>query len=372
MDSLTHIVLGAAIGVAVLGRHMGPRRAAIAGGLLATLPDLDILIPAADAVDAFVSHRGFSHSLIVQAAVTPIIGEGMVRFIAAPRQRRWQTYAAVYLCLATHALLDGLTVYGTKLSWPLSMEPYAVGSVFIIDVLYTLPLLVAAVWALCSRQWSRRMGLVVALALVLSSAYQLWSFAAQQGVAARAAALLDRAGIQGARLLAIPTPFNSYFWRVIVLHDGRYLNLYMPLFGGPEGITVYAHPRNLALTECLAGNRAFERLAWFSRGYFRLDRRGGEIIFSDLRMGLTPDYVFSYAIAGLSGGTMRAIPPRRLGAPRGAWEDVDWLLANIGHGAAVRPAERAAWIETARLSSARPRTTILAGCGDSPSRPPTG
>ncbi|MFP6747821.1 MAG: metal-dependent hydrolase [Alphaproteobacteria bacterium] len=293
MDSLTHIALGAVIGVAVLGRRMGPRRAAIAGGLLATLPDLDILLPAGDTVDAFVSHRGFSHSLIVQAAVTPIIAEGMVRFIAALRRQRLRAYAAVYLCLASHALLDGLTVYGTKLLWPLSMEPYATGSVFIIDILYTLPLLAAAVWALCLRQWSRRLGMVVAFALVLSSAYQLWCFAAQRAVAARAGTLLDKAGIQGARILAIPTPFNSYFWRVIVLHDGRYLNLYMPLFGGPEGITVYAHPRNLALTECLAGNRAFARLAWFSRGYFRLDRRGAEIIFSDLRMGLTPDYVFS-------------------------------------------------------------------------------
>ncbi|MFP6747822.1 MAG: hypothetical protein VCD66_09535 [Alphaproteobacteria bacterium] len=63
---------------------------------------------------------------------------------------------------------------------------------------------------------------------------------------------------------------------------------------------------------------------------------------------------------------MRAIPPRRLSAPRGGWQDVEWLLANIGHGAAVRPAERAAWIETARLSSARPRTTALADCGNSP------
>ena len=55
---------------------------------------------------------------------------------------------------------------------------------------------------------------------------------------------------------------------------------------------------------------------------------------------------------------MRAIPPRRLSAPRGGWQDVEWLLANIGHGAA--------WIETARLSSARPRTTALADCGNSP------
>ncbi len=370
MDSLTQFVLGAAVGVAVLGRRLGPRRAAITGGLIGILPDLDILVPAADTVDAFVSHRGFSHSLVVQAAVTPLIGEGMVRFIAALRRQRLQTYAAVYLCLATHALLDGLTVYGTKLLWPLSMEPYAVGSIFIIDILYTLPLLVATVWALFLPQWSGRsprMGTVIAAALVLSSAYQVWCFTAQQVVTARAGALLEKAGITPERILAIPTPFNSYLWRVIAVHGDRYLNLYIPLFAAPGLTTVYAHPRNLALAGCLSGNRAFERLAWFSRGYFRLDRRGKELVFSDLRMGMTPDYVFSYAIAGRIGGTMQAIPPRRLTAPPPSDEDVDWLFANIAHGATVRPAESAAWIETARLSPTPAKTAALEGCYYSPS-----
>ncbi|MBT4489330.1 MAG: metal-dependent hydrolase [Rhodospirillaceae bacterium] len=370
MDTLTQIVLGACVGVAVLGRrpgkNWGPRRAAIAGGLLGTLPDLDILVPANDAVDAFVSHRGFSHSLVIQAAVTPLIGEGMVRFIAALRQQRVLTYAAVYLCLATHALLDGMTVYGTKLLWPLSIEPFAVGSIFIIDILYTLPLLVATVWALCLRHWTPRMGMIVALALVLSSAYQVWCFTAQRIVAARAGDFLARSGIVTERMLAIPTPFNSYFWRVMALQEDRYLNIYLPVFGGPEQITVYDHPRNLALAGCLGDSRAFARLEWFSRGYFRLDRRDDEIIFSDLRMGMTPNYVFRYAVARLQDNVWRTAPPYRLGGPRGGWDDVDWLLANLAHEPAKRPAEINAWIRTADLSGVSGEKTIVAGCQFSP------
>lgn len=41
MDSLTQLTLGAAVGEAVLGRQVG-RRAALWGGLLGTLPDLDV------------------------------------------------------------------------------------------------------------------------------------------------------------------------------------------------------------------------------------------------------------------------------------------------------------------------------------------
>lgn len=43
MDSVTQAVLGAAVGEAVLGKHIG-NKAAIAGAIIATIPDLDVLL----------------------------------------------------------------------------------------------------------------------------------------------------------------------------------------------------------------------------------------------------------------------------------------------------------------------------------------
>ncbi len=43
MDSLTQAALGAAVGEAILGKKLG-RKAAIAGAIVATIPDLDVLI----------------------------------------------------------------------------------------------------------------------------------------------------------------------------------------------------------------------------------------------------------------------------------------------------------------------------------------
>ena len=56
--------------------------------------------------------------------------------------RRW--WVAMWLALVTHPLLDTMTVYGTQLALPFSDWPFGVGSVFIIDPLYTLPLLAGA------------------------------------------------------------------------------------------------------------------------------------------------------------------------------------------------------------------------------------
>jgi inner membrane protein len=106
MDTLTQFALGAGVGAAVLGRRVGPRKAALVGGVLGVLPDLDVLVAFDDPIDAFVLHRGASHSLVVQAVVTPLFGEALMRVFKDLRQRRMITYLAVYLVLATHALLD--------------------------------------------------------------------------------------------------------------------------------------------------------------------------------------------------------------------------------------------------------------------------
>lgn len=171
MDSVTQFALGACVGVAVLGRKIGPARAALTGGVLGTLPDLDVYLAPDDPVDAFVQHRGWTHSLFVHAALTPLLGEVLRRLFKPLRETRRTAWAAVFLCLTTHAVLDAITVYGTRLFWPFWTEPISMSAIFIIDPLYTLPLLVAMVWAFFQRRWTPRYSKALALCLGLSTAY---------------------------------------------------------------------------------------------------------------------------------------------------------------------------------------------------------
>ena len=63
MDSLTQIVLGAAVGEVVLGKKLG-NRAMVWGAIGGTIPDLDIIVNLfADDMTALAAHRGLSHSL---------------------------------------------------------------------------------------------------------------------------------------------------------------------------------------------------------------------------------------------------------------------------------------------------------------------
>lgn len=350
MDSLTQFLLGAAVGTAVLGRRMGPRKAAVVGGLLGSLPDLDVIVPFEDPVDAFVLHRGPSHSLIVQAVVTPLFGEALVRSFKGLREHRWQTYLAVYLCFATHALLDAMTIYGTRLFWPLWPEPVGIGSVFIIDPLYSLPLLLAVIWALCLKAWTPRLRNVLAASLVFTTGYLAWSLAAQQVMQARAAVVLAEAGVEPQRLLAIPTPFNTLLWQVIAIEEDHHINLYLPVFG--EGRTApYVHPRSIDAGRCLEEVPAFRKLAAFSKGFYRLERQDDEILLADLRMGLYPGYVFRFVIARETAEGIEATRPERRRSERTAPGDWDWLLASLAGEAVARPVEAAAAAGLSALAS---------------------
>ena len=339
MDSLTQFALGATVAALTLGKTLGPRKAAILGGVLGTLPDLDVIIPFDNPVDTFVMHRGWTHSLAVHALAAPILGEILVRIVNPLKECRTLVWLTVFLCLSTHALIDAMTVYGTRLFWPFHPDPVGVGSIFIIDPLYTLPLLGVVIWAMTRQNWSPRLGDWLKTALIVSTAYMGLGVVLQAQTERRARVIFANAGIATESVFAIAAPFNIVLWKVIGLEDDRYHNLYLSVFDGDQPARIYTHQRRPELVACLGDVDAFEKLEWFSRGYYRADREKEKIVVSDLRMGLTPNYVFRFAIAEHIGKAVHWIPPEViLNQPRMVDGDLDWLMdRSFG-----RPATRAA------------------------------
>jgi inner membrane protein len=366
MDSLTQFALGATVGAAVMGPRIGFRKAALAGGVLGTMPDLDVLWPGGGPVERFINHRSITHSLIVQALVTPLFAEGLRRLFAGLRESRTTAYLAVFLCFTTHALLDAMTVYGTQLFWPVWKEPLGLGSLFIIDPLYTLPLLAVTVWALLQGRWTPASRPGTAAALALSTLYAGWSVAAQQWALAGARELLAGRGVQAEDLMANPTPFNTLFWQVIALDGPRYHHIYLPMLGGRAAATSYTHPRWDAGLGCdgetvLAQVPDARRVADFADGFYRLDLVGDEVQIADLRMGLPGSYVFRFAVAEKDGRRLRPVATHRIRAERPLPGDLIWLQAGILGEGTVRLAERNAMV-TAIAAAGGPAVGGTAKC----------
>lgn len=358
MDSVTQFALGAVIGAVALGPRIGARKAIIIGGLMGTVPDLDTFIPSDDPVSSFTSHRGASHSLIIQALATPLFAEPLVRLFKGLRDHRIRTYLGIYLIFATHALIDAITIYGTRLLYPIIDTPFGVGSMFIIDPLYSLPLVLIVLWGLVSASYTTRLATWAKRALVVTSAYMLISIPLQQMAEAKALKVLADHGIEAERTLTVAGPFTTLFWKTIAIDGNRYINVYTSTLGGDDAVTVYAHPRRADLIECLSTNKRFQELSAFNKGIYSLAVEGDDVVMSDLRMGLSPNYVFRFAIAEAAADGMRSLDlPTRLPVIRGVDGDWGWVFASIAGNAVPRPAEVAALVT---LDDLGPRKMSLA------------
>lgn len=328
MDSLTQITLGAAIGVATMRRSQPIWKSALVGAVIGTLPDLDSFVDFGDDVMNMVRHRGESHSLIYQTLAAPVIAI-VIALITRTSGLFYRWVLAAWLILVTHAGLDAMTVYGTQLLLPYTDHPFGVGSIFIIDPLYTLPLLIGLLATLASRG-SRRLRFTT-YGLVLSSAYLAWSFAAQQYVVHQVLASPALQGLSRDRLLVTPTPFNTVLWRVIAMREGVYQEAYVSLadrfVDPPVPLKLRDLPRGAALE---AETRAFDaanRIRNFSHGFYALEERDGRVRITDLRMGLYPWYVFSFDFAQRRAGRLEPVVPFNVGdGRRGPVGDVlNWI-----------------------------------------------
>ncbi|WP_449432982.1 metal-dependent hydrolase [Pseudomonas putida] len=322
MDSLTQALLGAALQGTVLGRIQG-RRSLLYGAALGTVPDLDVVIHYADPVSQMTYHRGFSHSLFVLTGLALLLA-WLVNWLA---QRRWpargatlpRLFLAFWLVLVTHPVLDAFTVYGTQLFWPLPFTPLSWAAVFIIDPLYTLPLLVAVVYAAIRGPAGRALRLL-SLALAFSTAYLGFGVASRMAAEHRFEAALDQQGIVVIAVRAVPFAFNSLVWRVLAkTADGHYYEGISSGFDRDPPEMQYLS-RNPELSKALAGVPLHERLRWFTDDWLRYDEVDDALVVSDLRMGIPGNYTFRFNMAHRDslGHWVADVPSRWRGSQAGS------------------------------------------------------
>jgi inner membrane protein len=333
LDSITQAALGAGVGALVMGRTRPLWQGALAGAVLGTLPDLDVFLDKGDPVRNMVLHRAETHALFWQALASPLIAllpAALTRTLAL--FGRW--WLATLLVLATHSLLDAMTVYGTRLGLPFTDHPFGLGSLFIIDPLYTLLLLGGIALGLrrggeAGRRWN-------AVGLILSTLYAGWSVAAQAHVSERVRTTPQAQGVATEHILVTPTPFNTLLWRVVLLHEDTYdeafVSLFDPVVAPARPIRFERFSRGAELERTTAEFRDANLIREFSKGFYALSDNGEQVWITDLRMGLHPFYAFAFVFAEHQSEPLRATGPIPVGRRLPFGPGIDWLWQRLrGH-----------------------------------------
>ena len=330
MDSLSQLVLGASVQGALLGKYQG-RKAYLYGAMLGTLPDLDVLIRYNDPISNMTYHRGFSHSLFVLTA----LGLGGAWLIS--RYHQWRDMPLPYstrrlalamtLALTTHPILDSFTVYGTQLLWPLQdplqITPISIASVFIIDPLYTIPLLIAMIVGFIKGRkltvfklgfLANYQRLAVAM-LIVSSSYLLLSLGLKYHAQDKAEQTLAAADIDDiVRIKTMPVLPTILMWRTVAEDDqnrlieirGSVLDSRLPEY---RYLAQYDNSQTLRANLPTASQPYARRLDWFSgdwTGYrtqtpnensAQNSTQNTQLVIDDLRMMAGDTAFFSFVLA---------------------------------------------------------------------------
>ena len=311
MDSLTQVVLGAAVGEATLGKKVG-NHAALWGAVAGTIPDLDVIASPFQGELAFlVAHRGFTHSLLFCVIMAPALGWLIHRWVYKEKRGTWRAWSwLAFWAFFTHTMLDCFTTWGTQLFYPFSDYRVAFNSIFVVDPLYTLPFLICLIIALKlpkERKWRRFWNW---LGIALSSFYLLLTLTNKLVVEDVFRIARINAGISSYSFSTYPTAFNNLLWYQVAeevngkkLFIGYYSLMDKRPLNKDISIPFIELARNEHLIWKQSDNYAVDRLRWVCKNQYVVEEKEGDIIWHDLRLGLvntfTPlpeaDYQFAFS-----------------------------------------------------------------------------
>jgi inner membrane protein len=309
MDSFTQVLLGIATAEVIAGRQL-QNRTFIYGAILGTIPDLDVVIGMfMNPVSGVAIHRGLSHSLFFFVCLSPILGWLISKF-ERDKITLYRSIVLAFFGLFTHVLLDAFTSWGTQILWPLP-ERFALKTIFVIDPLYTIPLLVALIFVfrtkvdLLRRKYMFR-------GIIISSCYLFITCGIKLFALHKFENALQNQQILYREIIVKPTAFNTILWNANVkTKDGYLLGDYSLLDTKPIKFTLHKSDQNT--DKQIRGSVEFKKLVAISEGWHIVSRQENRIYFNDLRFGLLndnpeqPQFAFSYEFIPSDHGRFKVI-----------------------------------------------------------------
>lgn len=292
MDSLTHGLLGLALGA--LRRSERDRAAVLVGCVLAAeIPDLDYLWPSGDSVlQTLRAHRGLTHSLLA-APLVALAATGVTKLFfrraSVVSVFAWSLPAVLF----AHLLADAWTGWGTRLALPFSDARVTLDWMMVVDPLFTLPLLVGALWGIRRRTVVRR---AVLTGAAVSCAYLAVRIAIRAELMARVDATYPQAEV----VQVFPSWLGPTHWRYVAVLPNRYAAGRVKAFNSPEEQASHRRYTENNLSPLARENpTVHEALAW-ARFPLVSERprepSGAHISIADLRYHLNGKPTLSFQI----------------------------------------------------------------------------
>jgi inner membrane protein len=286
MDTITHIVLGAALGEVLAGEKLG-KKALLIGAVAGNLPDIDFVASFwLDSARDVWFHRGITHSLLFVVVISLLLAwvARRVDRSAAMTFKQWWLFFGVQMLV--HIFIDAFNAYGTGWFEPFSSYRVTFNVLFVADPLYSCPLGIAFLALLILRRDSPARKRWARFGLVLSSVYLCYCLVNKWRIDRVVERQLRQQAIPYNRYFTTPTPLNSLLWYVVAADgNGNEYTGYRSVFDAPGRAIVFRlRPGGDSLLQVKSGGDV-EYLLRFARGYYTVERWGDTLVFNVPRFG---------------------------------------------------------------------------------------
>ncbi len=285
MDSVTHLVLGAALGEVTLGKKIG-YKAAIIGALADTVPDFDVFLNffTKDEILKLQIHRSYSHAMFTHILIAfPLAW--LTYAIFKKRISYMQWYLLWILGLTTHGLLDCCTTYGTQYLLPFSHMLVGFNNISVVDLFFTLPFMVFVIACFFMHKENPKRVKTAWMGISFALIYMVFTLVNKYNVQQHFASELKRQQINTDVLYTSPTLFNNFLWAgIAATNDSIWLGEYSILQKRSE-VKWVGYARNTALIKNWPDKHSADILLWFSQGKYFAQPDNDTVKFYNVKWG---------------------------------------------------------------------------------------
>ena len=286
MDSLSHIVIGAAIGELFLGKKIG-RWGMLLGAIAKSMPDFDLFVTGLTDPRAYMcDHRAHTHSLFIEALYAIPIAWVLVKLF---KQKMSFKRMLLFLlaCLWGHSLLDWCTNFGTQLLLPFTNENYSLNTLAIIDLLFTLPMFTLVLFAVFYRKNNVRRNALAKAALIYCFSYLGLTFINKAQANRLVQESIAKNNIPATDYMTNPTMLNNVLWYAVGSNDSTVFIGEFSLLHKQNPMTWHSYPRNQHLMQQCKSKKDVEIVRWFSDPYTIAQTNGDTLNMYAVKFGRT-------------------------------------------------------------------------------------
>ena len=284
MDTITHIVLGACVGEAVLGQKIG-KKALIAGALAQTIPDIDFvsafwLTPA----EQLLAHRGITHSFFFIAVSSPVLAVIFQKI--SFRQVKFNLVLFLVLIeMIIHIFLDAFNNYGVGWFEPFLKYRLSFNAVYVADILMICVPFICCAALVFLPVVNRNRFKWASAGIAWTILYLGVSIYNKSLIVAQTNKDLAQNKILHYSLLTTPAPLQNMLWMVVVGDGKGYYIGYRSVFDKEIHPSFAYFPINERLLDSISDHREVDLLKQFSQHYYTVEKWNDTIVFNDLRFG---------------------------------------------------------------------------------------